>query len=79
MAEKDDNLTNIETIFICVNGMIGGTVLVLPVLALTAGFLTSILTTIAMGIIIGYTAYLTVLHLGRKGHFKQSILEHFNG
>jgi hypothetical protein len=50
--------------------MIGGTILVLPVLGLTAGYLLSPLLIIMMGTISLYTAYLIIVHLGKEKNIK---------
>jgi len=57
--------------------MIGGTILILPLLGLTTGYLMSALTCIIIGLVCYYTAYLVIVHLG-KGTVRDWILEHFD-
>jgi amino acid permease len=66
------------TIIGLVNGMIGGTCLVLPHIGLRTGWLTSILVALVTGWISYYTAYLIILHLGKGSQIKDCILNHFN-
>lgn len=46
------------------NGMIGGTILVLPLLGMETGYLLIPCITILFGLMSFYTCYLVVLHLG---------------
>ena len=48
-----------------VNGMIGSAILVLPVVALTAGYITSLWVTLLVGFMAYYTANLLQIHLGK--------------
>lgn len=61
-----------------VNGMIGGLILVLPILALYGGTLLSLLVILVTGFFSFYSCYLCVLHLGKHSDLDQAILEHFN-
>lgn len=61
-----------------VNGMIGGTCLVLPLIGLRAGYLTILLVCVITGVVGYYTAYLIVVHLGRSRTVKDCLLIHFN-
>lgn len=61
-----------------VNGMIGGTCLVVPDLGLKTGWLMSIIVCIIIGWISYYTSYLIILHLGKGPQVKDCILSHFN-
>lgn len=60
-------------------GMIGGTILVLPLQGLSTGYFLIPLITILFGILSGYTTYLLALHLGQCKTMREAILEHFNG
>ena len=51
-----------------VNGMIGGTCLVLPHMGLETGWLLSIIICAVVGFMIYYTAHLIIMHLGTKSH-----------
>lgn len=66
------------TVIGLVNGMIGGTCLVLPQIGLKTGYLTTIIVCAVTGFISYYTAYLIVLHLGKGKQIKDCILSHFN-
>ncbi len=71
-------MSSTMTIIGLVNGMIGGTCLVLPHIGLRTGWLTSILVALVTGWISYYTAYLIILHLGKGSQIKDCILNHFN-
>jgi amino acid permease len=61
-----------------VNGMIGGVILVLPLLALEAGTLLTFFVIILTGAFSFYSCYLCVLHLGNHSDLDKAILHHFN-
>jgi hypothetical protein len=65
------------TVLGLVNGMVGSSCLVLPVVGLTAGYITTIWVCLIIGYISYYTAYLIVLHLGKGRNIKESILAHY--
>ena len=46
------------------NGMIGGLILILPVMALNAGYVVTTLICLATGIFSFYSSYLCVKHMG---------------
>jgi amino acid permease len=73
-----ENISNGETVIGLLNGMIGGTILVLPILGLRAGYISILLICAVMGAISCYTAYLIILHLGKASNIKESILNHFD-
>jgi amino acid permease len=75
MNEK--GISNSMTVLGLANGMIGGTILILPILGLSAGYLTSWLMCLFIGTISCYTAYLIILHLGKSPNIKECILAHF--
>ena len=66
------------TVLGMLNGMIGIIALLLPILGITAGYLTSIWVCLGIGLITYYTAYLLILHLGRGKSMKECILAHFD-
>lgn len=57
--------------------MIGGTVLVLPILALHAGYVNMTVICFIMGMMSYYTAYLIISHVGVSKDIQVSILAHF--
>jgi len=65
------------TVLGLVNGMIGGTILVLPIIGLGTGYIGSMLVCVVMGWISFYTAYLIIQHLGKSKSIKECILSHF--
>jgi amino acid permease len=71
-------MTNYMTVFGLTNGMIGGTILVLPLLGIRTGYLMTFIVCMVLGFLSYYTAYLIVTHLGKGRHIKDSILSHFN-
>ena len=68
-----------SSVIALLNGMIGGTILVLPLLALKAGYLLVPMLVIFYGTLSCYCAYLLVLHLGNSHSLRTAILEHFHG
>lgn len=61
-----------------INGTIGSVLLILPVVAITAGLFTSIWVCLVIGFVTYYTADLIVIHLGRGKNIQESILAHFD-
>lgn len=47
------------------NGMIGGVILILPLIGLQAGYITSIIVASILGFISYYTGNIIIIHLGR--------------
>jgi len=70
-------ISNSMTVLGLANGMIGGTILILPILGLS-GYLSSSLMCLFIGAISCYTAYLIILHLGKSPNIKECVLTHFN-
>lgn len=62
-----------------VNGMIGGLILILPVLALNAGYILSFIVILLTGLFSYYSCYLCVTHMGDQPDLDFAILRHFNG
>ena len=62
------------TVLGLLNGMIGIAALMLPVIGLTSGYLTSIWICLLIGVISYYTAELIVIHLGKAKNIQKSIL-----
>ncbi len=67
----------IPTVAGLVNAMIGGTMLVIPILAMNSGYLDWIIGCLVICCITFYTAYLLVHHLGKAKNIKYLILNHF--
>ncbi len=67
------------TIIAMVNGMIGGLILLLPVYALNAGYLLTLIVILFTGVFSYYSCYLCLLHLGDQPDLDYAILKHFNG
>lgn len=62
-----------------VNGMIGGLILLLPVYALNAGYILTLIVIGFTGIFSFYSCYLCVTHMGDQPDLDYSIFRHFNG
>lgn len=67
------------TVVALVNGMIGGSILVLPLIALKAGWLETIFVILITGGFSYYSCYLSILHLGDQKDLDYALLRHFNG
>ena len=65
------------TVIGLVNGMVGSSCLVLHVIGITAGYLTTLWVCLLVGYLSYYTAYLIIVHLGKAKSIKESILAHF--
>ncbi len=72
------NYDTIFTIAASVNGMIGATVIVLPILGLGTGYLGIPLVSVSFGIATMYTSYLILLHLGHCPSYSVAVETHFN-
>ena len=73
------NLSNSMTVVALSNGMIGGTILVLPLLAWKTGYLLIPAVSIVCGLISFYTSSLTIKHITDYEGMDESLLAHFNG
>lgn len=62
-----------------INGMIGGLILILPLLALKTGYLATLIIIVTTGIFSFYSCHLCMLHIGNEPDLDSSILKHFNG
>ena len=62
-----------------INGMLGGVILVLPLLTLSAGTLLSGIIILVSGIFSYYSSMLCVKHLGPYPDLDEAIMYHFNG
>ena len=62
-----------------VNGMIGGLILLLPVFALNAGYILTLLIILVTCVFSYYSCYLCLIHLGDQSDLDFAIFRHFNG
>lgn len=74
---KANSMSNFMTVLGFLNGMIGGTVLLLPLLGVKSGYLGSSLISMLVGMAQFYSCYLLVLHIGHSNSLKASVLAHF--
>lgn len=75
----DEKLSSPMTVIGMVNGMIGGLILILPVYALQAGYILTLIVIFATGIFSYYSCYLCIIHMGPEIDLDYAILRHFNG
>ena len=68
----------IVAIVAMINGMIGGLILVLPILAKQGGVVMSGLIILITGFFSFYSCYLCVIHLGQHTDLDQALVNHFN-
>lgn len=66
------------TVLGIVNGMIGGGIILLPLMSMHSGYVTTIIICLVTGYICYYTAKLLVIHLGKEKDIRRAILVHFN-
>ncbi len=79
MVLKDETLSPFMAVVGMVNGMIGGLILILPVLALNAGYALTFIVISITGSFSLYTCYLCVIHMGDQPDLDRAIFKHFNG
>lgn len=79
MVQQDETLSPFMAVVGMVNGMIGGLILLLPVLALDAGYVLTLIVIAITGFFSLYTCYLCVIHMGDQPDLDRAILRHFNG
>lgn len=58
--------------------MVGGTILVLPLLGIQTGYITTIIVSFVVGYISYYTALIYIVHLGKEKDIRQALLVHFS-
>jgi amino acid permease len=78
ILEPQNSINNTMTVAGLLNGMVGGTILVLPIVGLSTGYLTTIIICLMLGFISYYTAHLIVVHLGKAKNMTECILNHFD-
>ena len=80
MKHHDDEQLNAPmTVIGMVNGMIGGLILILPVLALQAGYILTLIVIFVTCVFSYYSCYLCIIHIGKEADLDYAILRHFNG
>jgi len=67
-----------QVIIALVNGMLGGVILILPVMAMQSGTVLSLLVILLTGFFSYYSCLLCLKHLGNHSDLDKAILEHFN-
>ena len=72
------SLSSPLTVIGMINGMIGGFILILPVNALNAGWVFSLLVILLIGAFSYYSCYLCVIHLGDQKDLDYAMYVHFN-
>ena len=72
-------MRSIIAVIAMVNGMVGGLILVLPILAISGGSILSGITILVTGFFSFYSCYLCLAHLGNFNDLDEALLFHFNG
>ena len=72
-------MSMLMTVLALVNGMIGGSILVIPLMSLQAGWAETILVILFTGIFSYYSCCLSIIHLGDQKDLDLALLRHFNG
>jgi amino acid permease len=75
--EEGSGLSGPMTVIAMVNGMIGGLILILPVMALESGWLLTLIVLLVTGFISYYSCYLCVLHTGDASDMDIAMEQHF--
>lgn len=70
-------LSPLLTVLSLVNGMIGGLILILPVLTLSAGYLTALGVILVTGFFSYFSSKLCVLHVGGADDLDEALQQHF--
>lgn len=77
MSNDHDHLSNSKTIVALVNGMIGGIILVMPILSLKVGYLMIAPVVLVTGFFSYFSCLLCVRHLREYKDLDEAILKHF--
>ena len=78
MSNNHDHLSNGMTIVALVNGMIGGIILVMPILALKTGYLMISPVVLISGFFSYFSCLLCVRHLRNYKDLDEAVLKHFD-
>lgn len=78
MSNNNDHLSNGMTIVALVNGMIGGIILVMPILALKVGYLMIAPVVLVSGFFSYFSCLLCVRHLRDYKDLDEAMLKHFD-
>ena len=76
---EEEKLSAPMAIIGMVNGMIGGLILLLPVYALDAGYILTLIVIFVTCVFSYYSCYLCLIHMGDQPDLDFAILRHFNG
>jgi amino acid permease len=79
MGHDDEKLSPQMAVLGMVNGMIGGLILILPVYALNAGYVLSLIVILFTCAFSYFSCYLCVIHMGDQPDLDYAIFRHFNG
>ena len=79
MSHDSEQLSAPMVILGMVNGMIGGLILLLPVFALDAGYVLTLIVILITGGFSYYSCYLCIIHMGDQNDLDMAIFRHFNG
>lgn len=79
MEAAPKKMSFLTTVVALVNGMIGGSILVLPVVAKQAGWAETLIIILFTGVFSYYSCYLSLIHLGDQTDLDHTLLRHFNG
>jgi len=79
MESAPKSMSFFTTVVALVNGMIGGSILVLPIVAEQGGWVETLLIIFATGVFSYYSCYLSLIHLGDQTDLDHTLLRHFNG
>ena len=67
------------TVISLVNGMIGGSILIIPKIALEGGWAMTLLIVVVTAFFSYFTCFVTMIHLGDQRDLDHTIQRHFNG
>ena len=67
------------TVLAIVNGMIGGSILVIPLTSLQAGWAYTLIVILITGLFSFYSCYIAIIHLGDQKDLDSALLRHLNG
>jgi len=73
----NETIGDTATVLGLVNGMVGGTILVLPLLGIRTGYITTMIVSLIVGYISYFTAKIYIIHLGKEKDIREAVLVHF--